>query len=278
MNGVEGRRAIVLVTDGYDEGSIWTMDDTLRVLHEGQITVYAVGIGGIAGISLKGDALLKRLTDETGGRMFLPWRVEELVDVYDRLAVDVQARYLLAYVPTNKDQDGKWRTIEIASSAGESVTQTRKGYFASLPPPIRPTLEFTLTDGQQRYFDVTVDDLVVFENGVEQEIQSFHEAVAPVSVVLALDASGSMRSSSPVVIGAARGFVGALRPEDALGVLMFADKATLMQDLSTEREPSYDAIDQYTARGGTALYDGLADAFTRLSRVAGRRAVVEAAQ
>jgi Mg-chelatase subunit ChlD len=55
---------------------------------------------------------------------------------------------------------------------------------------------------------------------------------------------------------------------------MFADKATLMQDLSTEREPSYDAIDQYTARGGTALYDGLADAFTRLSRVAGRRAVV----
>lgn len=274
MANVDGRRSIVLVTDGYDENSKWSVDDTLRALHKVQATVHVVGIGGIAGISLKGQEALKHLATETGGRAFFPWRVEDMTAVYDSLAVDVQTRYLLAYTPSNTAPDGQWREIEITTTNGDSVAQTRKGYFARLPPPVRPTIEFSLTDAEQRYFDVSVDDLVVFEDGVEQKIESFHEAVAPVSVLLALDSSGSVRSAAPVVMEAARSFVTALRPKDALGVLMFSDRATLMQDLSTIRQPSLDAIDQYKSAGGTALYDALADSFTRLKTVEGRRAVV----
>jgi Ca-activated chloride channel family protein len=274
MANLEGRRAIVLVTDGYDENSVGTIEDTLKALHEAQTTVYVVGIGGIAGISLRGEAILKRLAAETGGRTFFPWRLEDLTEAYDSLAVDVQTRYLIAYTPSNTAHDGKWRTIEISTKSGDTVVQTRTGYFAMLPPPIHPTIEFTLTDGDQKYFDVTMDDLIVIENGVEQKIESFHEAVSPVSVVLALDSSGSMRTAAPLVIAAARGFVGALRAKDALAVLMFADKATLMQDLSTTRDLSLEAIDQYKAIGGTALYDALADSFVRLTREEGRRAVV----
>ena len=274
MNNLEGRRAIILVTDGYDENSIWTVEETLKALHKVQATVHVVGIGGIAGISLKGQEVLKRLATETGGRAFFPWRIEDLADVYETLAVDVQTRYLLAYTPSNQIDDGRWHPIEITTKAGDTVAQTRKGYYARLPPPIRPQIEFTLTDGEQRYFDVSVDDLVVFEDGVEQKVDSFQEAVAPVSVVLALDSSGSIRSAAQLVIDAARGFVAALRPKDALGVLMFADRSTLMQDLSTAREPSYNAIAQYKSSGGTALYDALADSFARLRTVDGRRAVV----
>jgi VWFA-related protein len=143
-----------------------------------------------------------------------------------------------------------------------------------MPPPVRPTIEFTIIDGEQRHFDVSAEELLVFEDGVEQKVDSFQEAVAPVSVVLALDSSGSIRSAAQLVTDAARGFVAALRPKDALGVLMFADRSTLMQDLSTAREPSYDAISQYKSTGGTALYDALADSFARLRTVDGRRAVV----
>ena len=274
MANLDGRRAIILVTDGYDENSIWSVEDTLKALHKVQATVHVVGIGGIAGISLKGQEVLKRLATETGGRVFFPWRIEDLADVYESLAVDVQTRYLLAYTPSNQIDDGRWRAIEITTRAGDTVAQTRKGYFAKLPPPIRPFIEFTLTDGEQRYFDVSVDDLVVLEDGVEQKVDSFQEAVAPVSVVLALDSSGSIRSAAQLVTDAARGFVAALRPKDALGVLMFADRSTLMQDLSTAREPSYNAIAQYKSSGGTALYDALADSFARLRTVEGRRAVV----
>lgn len=274
LTNLEGRRAIILVTDGYDENSIWTLEETLKALHKVQATVHVVGIGGIAGISLKGQEVLKRLATETGGRAFFPWRIEDLADVYETLAVDVQTRYLLAYTPSNQLDDGRWHPIEITTKDGNTVAQTRKGYFARLPPPIRPQIEFTLTDGEQRYFDVSVDDLVVFEDGVEQKVDSFQEAVAPVSVILALDASGSIRSAAQLVIDAARGFVAALRPKDALGVLMFADRSTLMQDLSTAREPSYNAIAQYKSSGGTALYDALTDSFARLRTVEGRRAVV----
>ena len=274
MNNLEGRRAIILVTDGYDENSIWTVEETLKALHKVQATVHVVGIGGIAGISLKGQEVLKRLATETGGRAFFPWRIEDLADVYETLAVDVQTRYLLAYTPSNQLDDGRWHPIEITTKDGNTVAQTRKGYFARLPPPIRPQIEFTLTDGEHRYFDVSVDDLVVFEDGVEQKVDSFQEAVAPVSVVLALDSSGSIRSAAQLVIDAARGFVAALRPKDALGVLMFADRSTLMQDLSTARELSYNAIAQYKSSGGTALYDALTDSFARLRTVEGRRAVV----
>jgi Ca-activated chloride channel family protein len=188
--------------------------------------------------------------------------------------VDVQTRYLLSYTPTNQAHDGQWRAIEVTTASGDTVVQTRKGYFASAPPPIRPTIEFSLIDSEQRYFDVTADDLIVFEDGVEQKVDSFQEAVAPISVILALDSSGSMRTAAQLAIDAAKGFVAALRPKDALGVLLFADRSTLMHDLSTVREPAIEAIGQYKATGGTALYDALGDSFERLKAVPGRRAVI----
>jgi hypothetical protein len=225
-------------------------------------------------VSIKGQQTLKSLAAETGGRSFFPWRLEDLTEIYDSLAIDVQTRYLLSYTPKNQAHDGKWRAIEVTTTSGDTVVQTRKGYFATAPPPIRPSIEFTVSDADQKYFDVTLDDLAVFEDGVEQKIDSFHEAVAPVSVILALDSSGSMRTAAQTVIDAAKGFVSAIRPKDALGVLMFADKSTLMQDLSLKREPAIEAIGQYKAIGGTALYDALGIPFERLKTVEGRRAVV----
>jgi VWFA-related protein len=95
-----------------------------------------------------------------------------------------------------------------------------------------------------------------------------------VSLVLALDASGSMARAVDGVKAAARSFVEALRPEDALGVLLFSDASTFAHDLTTERQQSMAAVDGYTAHGGTALYDGLTDALARLKRTQGRKAIV----
>src|SRR6478672_9730831 len=103
--------------------------------------------------------------------------------------------------------------------------------------------------------DLTRDDLVVLEDGVRQEVDTFQEAVAPVSVVLALDASGSMAKAADGVKAAALSFVQALRQEDALGVLLFSETSAFAHDLTTDRRQSVAAIDSYAARGGTALYD-----------------------
>lgn len=274
LEGMPGRHAIVLITDGYDEKSSSSSEEVAAILQKRHVTTYVVAIGGIAGISLKGERLLRQLAEATGGKAFFPPREQDLVQVYDALATDAQHRYLVTYTPTDQTADGSWREIELAARTPKLVVRTRPGYFAPKPPPIRPSLEFTVTDASKQYVDVAADNLQVFEDGVEQKIESFEEAISPVSLVLAIDSSGSMRRVVPDVIRAAVSFVDSLRKEDSLGVMTFADKVELVQDLSIDRQGSLNAIADYKAVGGTALYDALDESLVRLSRVQGRRVVV----
>jgi len=270
----EDRRSVILISDGYDEHSASTFEQALAAVKGAGLTVYVVGIGGVAGISLKGERELKRLATETGGRVFFSPRAEELASVYDQLAADAQNRYLVTYTPTNTTRDGAWRSVNLTTRPADYVVRTRTGYRAPKPPPIRPTLEFTVTDLSGQHVEISATDLVVEENGVEQQIDTFHEAVTPVSIVLALDSSGSMRKSAQAVAAAARAFVEGLRPEDNLQLIFFADVALVEHDFTTNRKLSLEAIDTYKPTGGTALYDALGDAFAALRRVEGRRAVV----
>src|SRR5262249_45893076 len=95
-----------------------------------------------------------------------------------------------------------------------------------------------------------------------------------VNVIMALDNSGSMKKSAEGVKSAAKSFVNALPDKDSLGVVHFAGRATLVQDLSKNRKNATDAINDYTADGGTALYDALMVSLERLKRTDGRRVVV----
>ncbi len=269
-----GRHVIVLLTDGYDEHSNASVDDAVRAIQGSGATVYVIGVGGVAGISLKGEGLLKRIAAETGGRVFFPYRETELPIVHDRVASDVAHRYLITYTPTNQKVDGTFRKIDLTTTEPEYTVRTKPGYYAPSPPPVRPTIEFTVTDQSRQYLDVTREDLIVEEDGVPQTVEAFSEATSPVSIVLAIDESGSMRRAADGVKAAARSFVDALRDEDKLAVIRFADRPVLAHDLTLFRSDANKAIDEYTARGGTALYDAVHDALGRLKRVDGRRVVV----
>jgi Ca-activated chloride channel family protein len=276
MPPAEDRRSVILISDGYDEASITNFESALASVKSAGLTVYVVGIGGIAGISLKGERELKRLANETGGRFYFPPRPEDLSAVYDQLAADAQNRYLVTYTPTNTARDGSWREIALTadSTAGKYAVRTRPGYRAPKPPPIRPALEFTVTDTTGQFIDISAADLIVQENGVEQKVETFHEAIAPVSIVLVLDSSGSMRKSADALTEAARTFVEALRPEDKLELMFFSDGVVTAHDFTTNRQLSLDALKGYRPSGGTALYDALSDAFASLKKLEGRRAVV----
>ena len=273
LAGMEGRNAVVLVTDGYDEHSTGAIEDTLQKVRTAGATLYVIGIGGVAGISLKGERVLRLLAEQTGGRVFFPAREDELPTVHELVAADVQKRYLLTYTPTNQKADGTWRKVTVEVEGAYKV-KARPGYMAPAPTPVRPAIEFTIQDRDRRLIDVAREDLIVVEDGIEQRVDTFQEAVTPVSLVLALDASGSMKKSVEPAREAARGFVRALRPEDRLALVTFADRSEFAHDLSTVRQWSLDAIDKYQALGGTALYDSLYDSLARLRRVDGRRVVV----
>lgn len=273
MAASSGRRAIVLITDGYDENSMASLEEVLRAVQAAQVTVYGLAVGGVAGISLKGESTLRALADQTGGRVFFPARESELVAASEAIATDTHNRYLITYTPANQQKDGQWRRVSVDVPQGLRV-RTRAGYFAPAPPPIRPTIEFTIQDSGRNYMDVTAADLDVFEDDVLQTVDTFQEAVDPVSIVLTLDSSGSMKKSAELVKSTATDFVRAVRPEDSLALITFADRPTFEHVLATNRSWSIDAIRKYTASGGTALYDGLWNSLLHLKGTRGRRSIV----
>ena len=274
FGSVVGRRVIVLITDAYDEHSQSSLAEAVAALKETGVTVYTVGIGGVAGISMRGHDELKAIAAETGGRAFFPSRPTDLPNVYDVLASDAQLRYLVTYTPTNQKRDGTWRTIALRTFDDTMVVKARSGYVAPKPPPVRAVLEFMAMDSRNQYLDIAREDLAVFEDGVEQKLETFHEATSPVSMVLVLDSSGSMKRASEQVMAAAAAFVRALRPEDSLGMLTFADKVDVAHAITTNRASTLETLAGYRAEGGTALYDALCDSMLMLKGLKGRRAVV----
>jgi Ca-activated chloride channel homolog len=269
-----GRQVLVLLTDGYDEHSSTGLAQAVAAIRRMRGTLYAVGIGGVAGISLRGRDALKAMAQETGGRAFFPTREQELPLVQEHVAADVQHRYLLSYTPLNQARDGRWRSIALRTGNPDHVIQTRQGYFAATPPPIRPSIEFTVSDPARQRVVIGPSDVTVTEDEVVQTVESFQEAVAPVTILMALDQSGSMRRAAASVQDAATAFIDALRPEDRLGVVSFHDTATMAADVSTSRVLAREAVGRYVAAGGTALYDALGIAMDRLATVNGRRAIV----
>jgi Ca-activated chloride channel family protein len=270
----DGRNIVVLITDGYDEDSDIPFTRAIEEIKSAKSTVYVIGIAGVAGISLKGEDLLRKLAVETGGRAFFPSRDTQLADVHKLIAEDVQQRYVVSYTPTNKKRDGTWRAIKLIPSNPEYTVRVRPGYRAPAPAAIRPQIELTIRDLSRRLIDVTPNDLEVLEDGAPQKIEAFQEALSPVSIVLALDESGSMRQQVDAAIAAARSFVLALPDKDKLAVMMFSDSTQMVHDLTTNRDTSLKAISQYQAKGGTALYDAVFDSVARLKRAEGRTALI----
>jgi len=274
MTASTRRKAIVLITDGYDENSASTIEQASDTLKRSGITLYVVGLGGIAGVSLKGEKLLRTLAEDSGGRAWFPRDEHDLVVAYDSIANEVRHRYFLGYTPRNQDRDGTWRSITVTVPDASFHVRARKGYKSPAPPPVRASLEFTGVGTSEVAAALTRDDVVVLEDGVPQQIDVFQEAVLPVTFMLALDASGSMKRSATQAQEAAREFITAMRPEDELATMLFATKTNLVHPPTKQRDKALEAIAGYVADGGTALYDALYESLTQLAPVQGRRVVV----
>lgn len=270
----EARQVVVLITDGYDENSHISFEDALEAVRQSKATVYVIGIAGVAGVSLRGEGLLKRLATETGGRAFFPSREFQLSDVHGLIASDVQQRYVLSYTPKNQRLDGLWRAVAVSTGDPTHVVTVRPGYTAPPPPPIQAQIELTIRDLARQHLDVTPEDFSLFEDGVEQTIEGFEEALTPVNIMLVLDSSGSMRKDAAAVVEAARTFALQMPGKDRVGVMLFGDKPVLAQDLTTIREFVLRGINRYVATGGTALYDALVESLNRLKKTEGRTAIV----
>ncbi len=134
------RQVIVVLSDGEDTASLVTFDQLLDTAKRSQTAIYAVGLGlEEANPSLRsavrsdGEFGLRQLAQETGGRLFLPKRPTDLLDVYTRIANELTNQYIVGYLSTNAGADGTWRRVAVRVNRPNLQARTRTGYYAAPP-------------------------------------------------------------------------------------------------------------------------------------------------
>lgn len=128
-----GRKAMILLTDGEDQGSQLRIRDAIEAAQKSDSICYVLLIadrGFYGGFGYSGDSEMKKLAGETGGRVIeVGNKMDKLKDAFEQIARELRSQYNIGYTPTNTTQDGSFRKIELRSKQGYKI-QTRSGYYA----------------------------------------------------------------------------------------------------------------------------------------------------
>ena len=127
------RRALILVSDGNDDYSRALESDAIKMCQRAETIIYTISTN--TGPSKdKGDDVLQRIADATGGRAFFPTRMEDMATAFANVEQELRSQYALEYVPADFKQDGSFRTIYLVSLDQRFQVHARKGYFAPRAP------------------------------------------------------------------------------------------------------------------------------------------------
>lgn len=139
---VSVRRILVVISDGDDTHSDRARSEAIEACQRAEAAIYAISTStdwlSVSGDKPKkthytdGDKILAQLAEETGGRAFFPYRIDDLAASFQDISVELRSQYSLAYSPSNKVNDGKFRRIKIEVLDRKGVeVRARKGYFPS---------------------------------------------------------------------------------------------------------------------------------------------------
>jgi Ca-activated chloride channel family protein len=126
------RRAVILLTDGVDNASSRKIDEAIDRAWRAGVVIYAIGIGDRFRFEGVREDILRRLSEETGGRAYFPHGPDELLDNFRQVESELRSQYLVAYSPSNSAKDGRFRRIEVRLAGRPDVRIIhRRGYYAA---------------------------------------------------------------------------------------------------------------------------------------------------
>jgi Ca-activated chloride channel family protein len=135
-----GKRALLILSDGGDNHSRYNESDIKRLVKEADTQLYAIGIFDPLGYrnrtpeELNGPSLLGEVTELTGGRVFAVENLNELPDIASKIGMELRNQYVLGYRPSNKAHDARWRKIKIKLRAPKGLpplnVYSKTGYYA----------------------------------------------------------------------------------------------------------------------------------------------------
>ena len=129
-----GRKAMILLTDGEDQGSRLKIKDAVEAAQKADAICYVLliadrGFYGFGGYS--GDSEMKKLSHETGGRVIeVGNKIDKLRQAFEQISQELRSQYNIGYTPTNSTRDGAFRKVEIKPKQTEYKIQARSGYYA----------------------------------------------------------------------------------------------------------------------------------------------------
>ena len=133
LNQETGRKAMILLTDGEDQGSTTKLNDAIASAQKSNVIVYVILIadpGFYGGFGYSGYSAMKKMTEQTGGRLInVGSNADKLEAAFGQIEDELRTQYVVTYTPTDTKLDGTFRHIEINCGKGLKV-HARSGYFA----------------------------------------------------------------------------------------------------------------------------------------------------
>ncbi|MBI2956052.1 MAG: VWA domain-containing protein [Acidobacteria bacterium] len=137
LDGKEGRKAIILISDGVDAGSAATQEQVVRAAQRADVIIYPVRVADpgfywrLAKRPSEGDAVLRKLAAETGGKPVFTSSASKLEQAFDQISAELRNQYWIGYQPTNRRRDGGFRKVEVKVDRHGLQVQARRGYYAA---------------------------------------------------------------------------------------------------------------------------------------------------
>jgi VWFA-related protein len=140
LTGEVGRKALILITDGDDEGSTYDRKAAIQAAQKADAIIFSIyyvdhgfysRYGGGISFGGGGEGELKRMSDETGGQVFTVSAKHPLSEVFKEIQDELRNQYSIAYSPDNATRDGSFRHIEIKVDNPDYRVQSRNGYYAT---------------------------------------------------------------------------------------------------------------------------------------------------
>ncbi|ABF42345.1 von Willebrand factor, type A [Candidatus Koribacter versatilis Ellin345] len=123
------RKAMILLSDGEDNQSRVTREEAVEMAQRAEVIIYAISTN-TSGLKLRGDKVLERFAEATGGRAFFPFKISDVANAFSEIQDELRSQYAVSYVPADFKKDGHYRAIEIAADNKKYKVRARKGYYA----------------------------------------------------------------------------------------------------------------------------------------------------
>jgi Ca-activated chloride channel family protein len=138
LAAVEGRRVIVVLTDGDDTASKAGQGDVLSRATQDEVMIYGIGLesdyfNGVRQVRTSPDRVLRKIADETGGGYYLLRATADLNTTFTRIAQELHSQYVLGFTPTVLD--GKIHKLVVNVKRPGMKTRARKSYVATSDAP-----------------------------------------------------------------------------------------------------------------------------------------------